>query len=119
MFQFGVFLIQFFDYLDDGYKEYSPVATVVLLTIRASPTLISLFFAILLWLRQIWALVLGAVFSLFPWLDVTLLLFAPEVKIRVIISLLLFVCLLATYSFANAVTRYFSQRKQLLGPPSE
>jgi hypothetical protein len=111
--QIGFFAIQLVSFLIGEWEEDVPFAF-VLLTIYASPALISLFFAAMLWLRQIWALILGTVFSLFPWLVVTLLLFAPDVKIRVIISLLLFVCLLATYCFTNAVIRYYSQRKYLV-----
>jgi len=113
--QIGLFMLQVIFFLKGDWEENVPTA-VVLLTIYALPGIISLFFAAMLWLRQIWALVLGAVFSLFPWLVVILLLIAPEVKIRVIISLLLFVCLLATYSFTNAVARFYSQRKHLAVP---
>ena len=114
--QLGYFAIQLVDYLLGNWdKEYELVFVIFLLVFHASPALISLSFALLLWLRQIWALMLGAVLSIIPLVSCSLVLVVPDARTRIILFFVTLICLLVTYSFLNATFRYFRQRSLLIG----
>ena len=113
--QLGYFAIQFVEWYV-GNWEYSIIETFVLLGVHASPMLFSLCLAFLLWLRQIWALMLGAVLSLIPYLLCLMMWLIPEILIpSIVIAFMFIICMLVTYSFLNATFRYFRQRSLLIG----